>query len=1713
MAYLTAAKGLVVYRNELSSPEGALVQADNVNIDEPDVITPRRGFSDYANPLPSEDQRVDQILSYKGIILRHFNNLLQYENSSGEFVNFNTAVSQLDDSIRIKSQESNGNLYFTSSDGIKKISLKNASDINVDSITPAGVPAAIDVSAQAQIIDGGFLPAESKVAYKVLFGYKDANNNLLLGSPSPRFTVTNRSKNISLPERTRVSLNYNEIQDEDYFIYSTKLETSGTDYMFWFNKTKEKPQQTTVSVDVDVSLEDGTGKYKTLLDLPGSTVANTHSVYVNPVNDHIYYCTSEGLYISIDNGLTFEVKLPSTRVYKVLYVNDALYAVTESGLYIFYDTTYNSFVQKTQADGLPSDNVRDITFSNNTFYFLSDTNVISKSLDFASSFTTVIGLGSNTVYQIHSETDSLYIATSSGLYISTNQGTSFVIRTSANGLGGDEVTSVNSNGSVIYTGHFGRFSVSTNSGTSFTSVILSGAGNVVDIKYKGQVVYAATESSGILVSKNNGTTFPVTITAASSNLFANRVVGIHIHKDRLYAASSPLGSLNKGLSVSRGVVDGDYILYETKSLSKFFIWFKRTSSGVVPDVVEKIGRIVVEVDLTTIELNVPSEPTDTPNPDQIAVSKLATAMSAFTNDIASVSVTGNQAVLTDKMDGEVPDATSNGTDDIVIAVSKGAVPLPDTYRLTIPEAFNKVQVRVDIKDVVSNEQAALFLAEEVSANIPDAEATVNGNTVTITNRNPGNVADCVTNIVDPNTAIVTNVVQQGLVTPGESCDTTVKFVVPFNITPNYFYQVYRSEIVTATDFLPLENIEPSDEFNLVIEKQVSTDGITVPTEIEIVDDTPDDFRASNTPLYNNALTGAGILQTNDQPPISKDLALFKNSVFYANTSGVNFLDLTLLPGVDLLNGTSLYIGDSTNVSKFNFIGSARTYNIKVDSKALTEEFQHIKIYTADNEYKFILWAALSADSVEPVEYREQGFEPIRVDLSFATSASEVKTAYQEIIEALGEYFIVDETYNSSPDTIVFQNIENGSSNAPSLVGNDPLSQWVLSSVDGSGEDYSQNNVLVSNSFSPSLALDKTARSLVRVINNDISCPVSAQYLSSPDTVPGKIKLKSKVLLDREFYLGLSTSDPTVVAVFNTAIPSITSPSSSSYDSISGNTVLNIAGHSFFVADKVIIKSFSQTYIKTIVATTANSISISGNITPTSSTDTVLYLTSTASSNDENPSRIYFSKLSQPEAVPIVNYLDIGSRDQSIKRIVALRDSLLVLKEDGIFVVSGSGAFNFSVRLLSSTSIITCPDSAQVLNNNLYFLSTQGIISVNENSDAIVSRQIENLIKDVTRNGFNYEKIGFGVGYDNDRAYLLWLPTEASDEVATQCYRYNIFERNWTRWTVPATCGAINRLDDTLYIGDGKRPYVQKERKNGDRTDHSDRNFTLSLASGNHLGTSLIMENVVELDVGDTIVQTQYVTIAYYNRLLRKLTSDYGLSFDYNSLEAVHGDNITQKIQELVNALNSDGVSIASPVVNSDEELKEYINSTIITALNDLNGPNVYKDYKEIIDVIDYEAVIAVINRFNNTVEVNYDIPFLEGSLEIYKHIKCVVEWQPQHFGDPSQLKQISESSVMFDQNNFYTAKLSFATDLSQNFVDIPMPGRGVGYWGYGIWGTPDFYWGGEGNDSPFRTIVPREKQRCRYLSLKMEHTEARSSFRVVGVSAPVRPLSTRAYRK
>lgn len=233
------ARGLYSYPNSLSEmPEGALTVADNVVIDRNGVIEPRRGFVQYGDEFGISVDRAKQLLVYKNRILRHYSTVLQYDDGSGTFSSFNGSYSETETGLRIKSVEANGNLYFTTSAGVKRISATSASQFATSSgyIRQAGGTAALDVNGTINYTTTGFFANETanylaKVAYRVTWCYEDANGNLIEGAPSSRLVLTNYSSTLSGTTDLTFAIP-SEITTTDYFyrIYRTQVvETPSAD--------------------------------------------------------------------------------------------------------------------------------------------------------------------------------------------------------------------------------------------------------------------------------------------------------------------------------------------------------------------------------------------------------------------------------------------------------------------------------------------------------------------------------------------------------------------------------------------------------------------------------------------------------------------------------------------------------------------------------------------------------------------------------------------------------------------------------------------------------------------------------------------------------------------------------------------------------------------------------------------------------------------------------------------------------------------------------------------------------------------------------------------------------------------------------------------------------------------------------------------------------------------------------------------------------------------------------------------------------------------------------------------------------------------------------------------------------------------------------------------------------------------------------------------
>jgi hypothetical protein len=136
--------------------------------------------------------------------------------------------------------------------------------------------------------------------------------------------------------------------------------------------------------------------------------------------------------------------------------------------------------------------------------------------------------------------------------------------------------------------------------------------------------------------------------------------------------------------------------------------------------------------------------------------------------------------------------------------------------------------------------------------------------------------------------------------------------------------------------------------------------------------------------------------------------------------------------------------------------------------------------------------------------------------------------------------------------------------------------------------------------------------------------------------------------------------------------------------------------------------------------------------------------------------------------------------------------------------------------------------------------------------------------------------------------------------------------------------------------------------------------------------------------------------------------------------------------------------------------------------------------------------------------------FIQGNVSFFKAIKCLVQYAPQHFGKPEMTKQVSEGTFIFDQNNFWGGIVAYSSDRSYDFTSVEFFGKGPGYWDGYSWADVTF--GGEGNEVPVRTLIPRDKSRCRYLHVQFRHINAREEWKLVGVSLEPREVSTRGYR-
>lgn len=208
---------------------------------------------------------------------------------------------------------------------------------------------------------------------------------------------------------------------------------------------------------------------------------------------------------------------------------------------------------------------------------------------------------------------------------------------------------------------------------------------------------------------------------------------------------------------------------------------------------------------------------------------------------------------------------------------------------------------------------------------------------------------------------------------------------------------------------------------------------------------------------------------------------------------------------------------------------------------------------------------------------------------------------------------------------------------------------------------------------------------------------------------------------------------------------------------------------------------------------------------------------TLSSDDlSRANRIYRSKRGQPEAVPRLNFVELGRRNKDLNGMVALQEALLIWKEDGIFSISGDGGDDagsgFVDDEIDPTAELVARSTLALLNNTAIGFTSQGVLQAGTGAPAIVSRpMVETDLLRIAQFP-TFTSLAFAIGYESDRKLLIFVPETRADNTCTIAYVWNYSTNSWTTWRKRVAAAHYFREEKLLYLAHAVDPYILRELK-------------------------------------------------------------------------------------------------------------------------------------------------------------------------------------------------------------------------------------------------------------------------------------------------------------
>lgn len=874
-------------------------------------------------------------------------------------------------------------------------------------------------------------------------------------------------------------------------------------------------------------------------------------------------------------------------------------------------------------------------------------------------------------------------------------------------------------------------------------------------------------------------------------------------------------------------------------------------------------------------------------------------------------------------------------------------------------------------------------------------------------------------------------------TTGATRAVELRINIPENITTDHYLEIYRS--TTMTQAIGGAALVPPEDFALVYQAKPTPAEIAA-GYIVVSDVLPSGFRG--TELYTNT-TQEGIENANHRPPKAKSITKYKNYLFYGNIENLHRLYFNLISVSGLTAGTSgVSISDGTNTLTLGCV--------------------------ADIADKTV---ASAADSVGDVEFTTTGAHGYSVG------------DYVRFLDVAGA--------GGLPDAVNNKIFEVKASGAATTFTIDLAWDAAYTATAGTIDFYEDVGatprfVLHSGSGSVATDIDETAKSIIRTINQASGNSTwYGYYESGYNDVVGKMQITTRDVGETQFYL--YTDSATTGSQFTTPI---TQSSSVSGTADNGSGLIRITttlAHGLSSNDTVKISgvvgtveangSFTVTVVDTLnfdLVGSAFSVAYvsGGTVIPTGY----------KSLNDSLQNAVMWSKIDQPEHVPLTNIKKLGSDDDPVLKVVGLKDSLFIIKKsDGIQRLTGASDTSFSFDEFDGTVECSQPNSIAKGQNSIFMMTTLGYVKISDIGVEVIGR--DNEFKDLKPSfSTNYEVDGYGWFYEDEKSYFIATHAAETSTSNDTLLVYNTFTQSWMQrehgvYTNDSHVKLGRVVGSRIYYAPVSGSFITRERKTFTTDD-------LRLPS--------ISNTVSAIDTGTKTVTFGSLSVIPKDSVIMQSSLTYRVSKVNSSTEVVltTTNNLAVNVSLLVSGAADNGAGLIRVTTSNPHGLSSNNAVTIASVVGTVEANGDW-----VITVFD-----ATNFDLNNSTFTNAYVSggTVTNPIEIIPGIVSTLRYQSIHCGLPEWEKLFSNLVIFFDndETRITNLELNTSSDLDSSTVTTELFSTADG-WGLLPWGTS---WGTKTAVDRMATLIPAEHSRGTYIDIELIHRRPKEQAALCGLS-------------